>query len=539
MPVINYTSNRNYEHCFADDLIKMAGNHFKKQGARVTRAVKVAHMGRVMARRDFEKIAITKQVLGAVGGLGKNVQKVKVRRNLRAAAPGAGAIRNLPAKPPGIGFKPTPRAKPNIGSTVSPPTTAKPGMAFTEGGAGAVSGPAVGRPSAGPLSGPTGPGQLRGYGNVPTSGAVKSTPTAPQRSSSFVGKQTPPATQAGGRPATPPSPPSGGASPSNFSGGRDLSAGGTPRPQDNILARSYGKVRDVAGSVKSKLPSPESGAGKVLSFGKDVGLGALGAPTTTAAGAIAAPVVASTGRKLLQAGKKVLADRDISKQLKKQISGVSNQALKSTGQIKELGLANFDGAARRAAAKAGLSGRQLQSIDTLVSNGHNLPKGARKRLERAAGMSFDEISQAGSVSEAIKRHGSSAAGKVNVSQAAENIQKSPQEYVSDFVGEAKDKVVDAATSEQRSAADAPAVAGAASQGLAGRVGSFFNQPVGGPKTQLAMTAGKIAIPVGLGLGAYGAYQGMNQLANQNQQSQHQYGAMGAPINYNPTSMFPR
>lgn len=71
-----------YEECFADELIKMARHHYAHQAASTTKAVKVAHMGRAMARQQElalrkvasdrygwseEEFLLVKEALGAAG----------------------------------------------------------------------------------------------------------------------------------------------------------------------------------------------------------------------------------------------------------------------------------------------------------------------------------------------------------------------------------------------------------------------------------------------------------------------------------------
>ena len=60
------------EGYFADELIKMSHSHFARQSARMTKAVKIAHVGQALARqRELEKQAISlggvKSLIGGIG----------------------------------------------------------------------------------------------------------------------------------------------------------------------------------------------------------------------------------------------------------------------------------------------------------------------------------------------------------------------------------------------------------------------------------------------------------------------------------------
>lgn len=264
----------------------------------------------------------------------------------------------------------------------------------------------------------------------------------------------------------------------------------------------------------------------------DVASGALGMGSSTmkniAGQAVIAPAAARAGQALLGAGKRMLGSRGVVRSVAKAGKGAIGDVAQAATHAPSLGREALE-----AAVGKGMSGQQLAAAEQLFQQGGNLSRGARKKLERMAGMSYDSIAQSGSLSNAVMQ-ASPVAGAGRVArEATEQTAKAGRRGAGEIISEGAQT-----GAEQLLQGGGEEAAGAAAPGVMGRVKSFLNRPLGGPKTRLALGAAGVALPVVGGLGLYGAYHGMNRLAQQGQQTQYQHGAYGLPVNYSPTAMFP-
>lgn len=506
MAAAGYISWGTCENSFADELVKMSQGYYARQGARTTKAVKIAHMGRLMAHQqdELEKLAymleyedltpeeyeMIKEAISLGGikqfisGAAKNVNRLadKAGPTLSSAAKstrqagsnvasrinkatgqiGKGRGAQFP-KMPGVDV-------PNLGAPVP---TARRGMGLGSG----PRAPVV----KGPMSMPTGPGKLVGPG-----GSVQ-----------LPGARSP------------------------FDPG---ALGGVKETIGNVA----GKVRSGAGQMGAGFQNVplQEGAGigqKLLHRAGGIGAGALGASDSVfnqvVGGSIALPAAMRAGGAVLDVGKRMLGSRGVVKNVAKAGRGAVADVAQAGAHAPSLGRD-----ALQHAVSKGMSPTQLQAAENLHSQGANLSRGGRKKLERMAGIKYDDIVQHGGLSNAVMAKGTGSAGGLG-----------KVKEVKDLASDVADQVGGAGGAE---AAGAGAGAAGGVGGMAGKVKDFFTQPLGTPGQRLAMGAAGVALPVAGGLGLYGAYHGMNALSAANQQSQYQHGSMGAPINYSQTSMFP-
>ena len=421
------------EECFADELIKMSHQHFAHQGARMTRAVKIAHAGRALARRqELEKEAIS---LGGIKTLIGNMAGAASRLRPRAGAAASGVaskVRSAVGRVRGAkATVPTPSA--------SAPTP---------------------KPSA-PAPKPT--------ANIPqpTAGGVTARPI----------HQVGPTPQVAPRPA--PQPPT-----------QSPAAQGAAAPKPGLLGRVFGGAKKIVHGGTQGAGALAEGATKgekALNWAGRLAAGAAGYDPDTASN-IAGAGALYGGSKIVGGVKKMLANRALKKDVGKSLKGLSSKAVGDAGVIGGMGLKSFGQEGMQAAAQMGMSPKQLHALDELASAGAEMPRGARRKIERAAGVSMDEIQSMGGVDNVL-RNRAAQAGAV---------------------------------------AAAPAAAGRVAAGGGG----------GGMFSGLGGTALKVGVPVAVGLAGSAAYGGMQNLAERNRTTQYQHGTASSPLNYSPTSAFP-
>lgn len=589
------------EGSFADELIAMSRNHFTKQAARMTKAVKVAHMGRVLARSRMEKQALgvggVKSLLGGIKDATKATKKLGKLPNLSALKPSSKvplptSRAAIPKPPSRVGSsmpKPPPRVPPAMPKAPARVGTVLPAQSAPIKQVGKVNlnaGPTANlgaRPNtmaglstkqqefvSALTSGPQGisRGQatqmaknlnvqstntgsiLRRSGTPTAAGAVKPQPAvapktqqmAPQPGSAGAVKPqaaaaqntqqlTPqvPQSQPNVGPQKPPAPVQGPQMPPAQSAqvppvqGPQMPPGGAApaQPKQGLLGKVRSAAENLYQGAEGVPLAPDAGKGaKALNMAGQVAAGTMGrAPST--AGAIGGGLLAAGAGKLINPIADAVRGSGFRKQLSKAISGASGKAIKNADEFSALGLQSIGGDAAKHAVKGGMSPRQLHALDNLYAQGGDMPAKTRKMLEDAAGIKYDELSNLGSATEAVRKLGPTSAERVAQQAASKTRKASKLDVAAEGVEAATDR------GDEQSNVSA-----------AGRIRDYLNRPLGGPKTRLALGAAGLAVPVVAGMGAYGAYQGMNALSAANQNSQYQYGAQGAPINYSPTSMFP-
>lgn len=563
-----------YEECFADDLIKMAQRHYASQGARVTKAVKVAHMGRAMAQRQaqLDKIAseynltdeeylMVKEAIG-LGGVAKFLGGA-ARKAMPAVQRAAGSAGRAASRAGGAVASQAGRAARGV-SRGTGNVLEGIGNVTIRGAKGAVRGTGnvlegIGNVTIGGAKGVAGGvaragGAARGaVGKVMS--RVRGTPgtTAPlRRDFKTFQPRTTPATP---RPTTPtPTPrpgaePLGAVNPLSRPAGPAQLAGPQMKGTSSLMRSAPAKSStQLAGEIAGSQPkgpgalqrffggaregfgsgdlSQLGQAGKLTQVGRQVGdvvSGAFGGGSSTmknlVGGSVVAPAAMSAGGAVLGAGRKMLGSRGVVKNVAKAGKGAVGDIAQAGSFAPSLGREALD-----AAVSKGMSGRQLAAAEQLYQQGGNLTGRARKQLERMSGISYDDMVRSGGLSQAVM--GANPVG----GRAGQIADFAKDQAVSQAKGRAKGAVTEAG----QGAVDA-ATGGA---GFLGRAREALTTPLGGPKARLAMTAAGIGLPVAAGLGAYGLYHGMSNLAARNQQTAFQHGAYGAPINYSPTSQFP-
>lgn len=289
-----------------------------------------------------------------------------------------------------------------------------------------------------------------------------------------------------------------------------------------ILGRAWGGIKEIAGGATSGTGALAEGATrgqKARNLAGRLAAGAAGyAPDTAAAMGGSAALLG--GSKLLGAVRQAIGkagvNRAMAKQVRQGLKQLPATPVRSADVIADMGLGNIGAQGAQAAAQLGMSPRELHALDELgsiVSQGKSVSPKALKELERASGVSAREIEAFGGVDNALRQR-AGGAGQLATGAGA---------GAANPALEAGAGVVDYETPTVASAGAGDTGGGGAAPARAG---------------SLMWPAMKYGLPIAGGLAAYGAYSGMQGLAERNRTSQYQHGSTTAPLNYSPTAMFP-